>query len=69
MTPAIITALKNIAHAQIRLADGIASTQGRDVADQMVNAYQELIAALDEPPTSIFREPVFTPKKKAAKKK
>ena len=72
MTLATTEALRKVAYAQLTVARSISGTLGRDVANEMTVACQDLLKALDEAPieeksTSIFGERVF--KTKAKRKK
>lgn len=74
MTPELANALRRCATTQIKLAEVIASTQGRDLANEIVGAWTELSLALDEPEiklepkkSEVFGERVFALKKKAKK--
>lgn len=70
MTPEIVQAFQKCAQSQFRIAEGIASTQGREVADEMVAAWTALLAALEPEPKPGWSGKIFvtdTPKKKAKK--
>jgi hypothetical protein len=69
MTPSVIEALRKCARAQFRIAEGIASTQGREVADEMIAAWTELLVALEPERKESWSGKIFVtgkPKKKKA---
>ena len=71
MTP-VTAALRRCALAQIRAAEVIASTQGRDIADEMTSAWTSLLSAIEiteREERSTWDGKVFTPSKPKKKAK